>query len=215
MDIRTMAPSDTRVTERLSRVRFVHPESDIILKCRAARPGLASECGSLGIAGCLPETLSIEAAIAVLRLVLCHVSYYPCETAQHTRPERPIFVTERPRAVAFDLAHACPTPPHSLERLMSRSGASGGMRQTPNTSSRSGTDVFLTRRERDVVECVCQGKSNKIIAYELGMSLSTVKVHLRNVMRKMKVTNRMQVALQVPATFGPVDRQNFGSFALR
>jgi DNA-binding NarL/FixJ family response regulator len=39
-----------------------------------------------------------------------------------------------------------------------------------------------------------QGKANKIIAYELGMSESTVKVHVRNIMRKMGATNRTQVA---------------------
>jgi DNA-binding NarL/FixJ family response regulator len=37
-----------------------------------------------------------------------------------------------------------------------------------------------------------QGKANKIIAYELGMKESTVKVHVRNIMRKMGATNRTQ-----------------------
>jgi DNA-binding NarL/FixJ family response regulator len=37
-----------------------------------------------------------------------------------------------------------------------------------------------------------QGKANKIIAYELGMTESTVKVHIRNIMRKMGATNRTQ-----------------------
>jgi DNA-binding NarL/FixJ family response regulator len=36
------------------------------------------------------------------------------------------------------------------------------------------------------------GKANKIIAYELGMSESTVKVHVRNIMRRMGATNRTQ-----------------------
>ncbi len=39
-----------------------------------------------------------------------------------------------------------------------------------------------------------QGKANKIIAHELGMSESTVKVHVRNIMRKMGATNRTQAA---------------------
>jgi DNA-binding NarL/FixJ family response regulator len=38
------------------------------------------------------------------------------------------------------------------------------------------------------------GKPNKIIAYELGMSESTVKVHVRNIMQKMGATNRTQAA---------------------
>jgi len=38
------------------------------------------------------------------------------------------------------------------------------------------------------------GKANKVIAYELAMSESTVKVHIRNIMKKMKATNRTEVA---------------------
>jgi DNA-binding NarL/FixJ family response regulator len=41
-----------------------------------------------------------------------------------------------------------------------------------------------------------EGKSkNKIIAYELNMCLSTVKAHVRNVMRKMNAKNRTDVAM--------------------
>ena len=39
-----------------------------------------------------------------------------------------------------------------------------------------------------------QGRANKIIAHELGMSESTAKVHIRNIMRKMGATNRTQAA---------------------
>jgi DNA-binding NarL/FixJ family response regulator len=37
-----------------------------------------------------------------------------------------------------------------------------------------------------------RGKANKLIAFELGMSESTVKVHVRNIMRKLSATNRTQ-----------------------
>jgi len=38
-----------------------------------------------------------------------------------------------------------------------------------------------------------QGEPNKIIAHELGVSESTVKVHLRSIMSKLKVSNRTQI----------------------
>ena len=53
----------------------------------------------------------------------------------------------------------------------------------------------LTSRELSVVRAIQQGKSNKIIANELNMCLSTVKVHVRNVMRKLKAKNRTEVAM--------------------
>jgi DNA-binding NarL/FixJ family response regulator len=53
-------------------------------------------------------------------------------------------------------------------------------------------DGLLTPRQTTVLSLLQQGKANKIIAYELGMSESTVKVHIRNIMRKMGATNRTQ-----------------------
>jgi DNA-binding NarL/FixJ family response regulator len=46
-----------------------------------------------------------------------------------------------------------------------------------------------------VVRAIQQGKSNKVIAYEMNMCLSTVKVHVRNIMRKLDAKNRTTVAM--------------------
>jgi len=54
---------------------------------------------------------------------------------------------------------------------------------------------LLTSREADVRRLLRLGKPNKIIAYELAISESTVKVHIRNIMKKLHATNRTQVAL--------------------
>jgi DNA-binding NarL/FixJ family response regulator len=54
----------------------------------------------------------------------------------------------------------------------------------------------LTSRQMAVLQHLAQGKSNKVIAYELEMSESTVKVHVRSIMKKMGATNRTQVAFR-------------------
>ena len=64
--------------------------------------------------------------------------------------------------------------------------------QAPTTLSRPNV---LTSRELAVVRAIQEGKSNKVIAYDLNMCLSTVKVHVRNVMRKMNAKNRTDVAM--------------------
>ncbi|MBQ3466283.1 MAG: response regulator transcription factor [Firmicutes bacterium] len=51
----------------------------------------------------------------------------------------------------------------------------------------------LTKRERELVELIYQGKSNKDIAEELFLSESTVKTHIYNIFRKMNVKNRIEV----------------------
>ncbi len=53
----------------------------------------------------------------------------------------------------------------------------------------------LSRREREVLRCVAEGKPNKLIARELGISEKTVKTHLTRVFQQIGVTDRTQAAL--------------------
>ncbi|QRE74545.1 response regulator transcription factor [Methylobacterium aquaticum] len=54
----------------------------------------------------------------------------------------------------------------------------------------------FTPRQTAVLEQLQKGKANKIIAFELNMKESTVKVHVRNIMRKVGATNRTEVAIR-------------------
>ena len=58
-------------------------------------------------------------------------------------------------------------------------------------------ETSFTPREIEVLHRLRQGLQNKIIAFELGISESTVKVHLRNVMKKLHASNRTQVAFML------------------
>lgn len=60
---------------------------------------------------------------------------------------------------------------------------------------------LFTPRQFAVVEALRQGKANKIIAFELNMRESTVKVHVRNIMRKLKARNRTEVAFMTYELF--------------
>ena len=53
----------------------------------------------------------------------------------------------------------------------------------------------LTARERDVIHPVAEGKSNKLIARNLRLCEATVKLHVRQIMRKLGASNRTQVAI--------------------
>ena len=54
----------------------------------------------------------------------------------------------------------------------------------------------LTSRQMAVLAHLKQGKANKLIAHELSVSESAVKVHVRNIMRKIGATNRTQAAFK-------------------
>jgi DNA-binding NarL/FixJ family response regulator len=70
-----------------------------------------------------------------------------------------------------------------------------------------GSQLF-TARQIMVVEALCRGKANKQIAFELGMCESTVKVHIRHIMRKLKARNRTEVAMMVSNLFDQTSRSD-------
>jgi two-component system, NarL family, nitrate/nitrite response regulator NarL len=53
----------------------------------------------------------------------------------------------------------------------------------------------LTRRQRDVLALISEGRSNKLIADALSMSESTVKAHVKQIIKRLHVANRTQAAL--------------------
>ena len=55
----------------------------------------------------------------------------------------------------------------------------------------------LTEREIAVLMLLSKGKSNKAIGTKLGINDTTVRVHIRSVLRKMGVSNRTQAALLI------------------
>jgi DNA-binding NarL/FixJ family response regulator len=59
----------------------------------------------------------------------------------------------------------------------------------------------FTERQEEVVQALRRGKANKIIAYELNLRESTVKVHIRNIMKKLKATNRTEVVYKLNERF--------------
>ncbi len=58
-------------------------------------------------------------------------------------------------------------------------------------------DVQLSKREKEVLELVLQGKSNKQIALSLGISVRTVEFHLKNVYAKFQVSSRIELILKL------------------
>ena len=68
--------------------------------------------------------------------------------------------------------------------------------ETGSAVTRDLSDMF-TPRQAEVVKALRKGKANKIIAYELELRESTVKVHIRNIMKKLKATNRTEVVYKI------------------
>ena len=53
----------------------------------------------------------------------------------------------------------------------------------------------LTEREREVLDHVARGQSNKVIAQALDISHNTVKLHVRHIMAKLDLGSRVEAAV--------------------
>jgi DNA-binding NarL/FixJ family response regulator len=145
----------------------------------------AAGLGALGVAGVVSLSSGAEIAAAAVRLMAVGGYCLPPETSPAAA--RPILRADAEEAATEPLAEdASATDEHASVR------------------------DDLTARERDVLRSLRSGHQNKIIAFELGISESTVKVHLRNIMKKLNASNRTQVALVGPLFF---DRSGARAYA--
>ncbi|MCB7136120.1 response regulator [Cellulosimicrobium marinum] len=99
------------------------------------------------------------------------------------------------RIVAAVRAAAAGEPvlsPQIVRRLMASAAGSGGARERARDAL-----ARLTDRERDVAHEIGRGASNAEIGARLYLSVPTVKAHVSNVLLKLGVENRTQVALVV------------------
>jgi NarL family two-component system response regulator LiaR len=71
-----------------------------------------------------------------------------------------------------------------VEQLAAQDGDGGAQRAE-----------HLTPREREVLALLAQGRANKVIARDLGVSERTVKTHVSNILAKLNLTDRTQAAV--------------------
>ncbi|MFH0916350.1 MAG: response regulator transcription factor, partial [bacterium] len=81
-------------------------------------------------------------------------------------------------------------PPRMTESLFSQIAREAGGQESAHVLE----DVRMTRREREVIDLIGEGLSNKEIAQRLNIATHTVKSHVRNVMEKLALHTRLQIA---------------------
>lgn len=126
-----------------------------------------------GAAGYIPKSSSAKVLLGALQLVLAGGIYLP---------EQAIRGGDR-----LDSGHSGHPGLHG-------GGLDAGGDDTAGAFANSNGDQ-LTPRQRDVLTRLRDGKSNKQIAHELGLTEGTVKVHVTAILRHLGVRNRTQAAL--------------------
>ncbi len=77
-----------------------------------------------------------------------------------------------------------------IEKIEQKHNENTGNFHLPDT-------LYFTPRQLEVLERVKRGEPNKIIAHKLGMQECTVKVHIRDIMKKLDATNRTQLVYKI------------------
>jgi DNA-binding NarL/FixJ family response regulator len=143
-----------------------------------------------GARGFIPTSLTAHVMLACMKLVLAGGQFVPPYILRSGQAHHPSPTPSSPRTTRRDLRKkdgsrtSTLSGPDSLS--ISRDGDAEDMEH--------GEDVCITRRQSEVLELLKQGLQNKQIAYQLNMSESTVKVHVRNLMKKFGAHNRTQAA---------------------
>lgn len=81
-------------------------------------------------------------------------------------------------------------PPALTGTLLSHIAEQAIIRQTPALADA----VRMTKREREVIDLIAQGLSNKEIAKQLHLATYTVKSHVHNILEKLALHSRLQIA---------------------
>jgi DNA-binding NarL/FixJ family response regulator len=66
----------------------------------------------------------------------------------------------------------------------------------PTPPSEPGTDPRLTARESEITTLIGAGLANKEIGHRLGIATHTVKSHVHNILQKLGLRTRLEVAVQ-------------------
>ncbi|WP_271680631.1 MULTISPECIES: response regulator transcription factor [Thermomonas] len=153
--------------QHVARLREQAPALPVIVLSGSEDVELMRALMDLGVLGFIPKAYSPEVMLSAIRLVLAGGIYIP-----------PLLLANA-QAQGWQPA-ATPAPPPPV---------------ADPARSVDGLRKLLTERQIDVMRLLSQGKPNKLIARELGISEGTVKIHLAAIFRALNVRNRVEAVV--------------------
>lgn len=143
------------------------PAARVVLLGEEPEPRKIMQLLQAGLDGFCPRSMSHQALIKVLELVMHGETFVPACAG--------LALIEQ-----------------SLKGPSMRFGASVALMAAENSAALLDK---LSEREAQILNCLTRGASNKLIARELGVAEATVKVHIKAILRKVKACNRTQAAM--------------------
>ena len=171
-----LALGDASGFDVLEEFRAQYPALPVVVISASDRASDVIRAIDQGAMGFVPKRTSNEVLAQALRLVMSGGIYVP------------------PMSLGSEAAAPSPAVPPVNEKLQQvHALASAAGYQT--TTGLEG--LQLTPRQTDVLALLLQGKPNKIIARELGVSVETIKDHVAAVLKALGVSSRTQAVLAV------------------
>jgi DNA-binding NarL/FixJ family response regulator len=214
------------VLEEVRMAHAAAPEATLIVVGNMSSSSVV-EVLEVGARGFVPMAMPLDLALEVLRFVKAGGTFIPAEclidscqaiarpavsTAESARDDPAICISTSKQNVHRIKVLTPPAPPAPAvpgsECEPKDPGPSpgvdtskaAGLTEPPNEAGKLSTltrSCNLTARQAAVVDALRRGMANKAIAHALRMQESTVKVHVRNVMKKLRASNRTEVAFIV------------------
>lgn len=152
--------------EALNRIHQTAGETPIIIVSAVFDKEILQKTLEVGVSGYIPKSSSNTVMLSAINLVRAGGVYIP-----HELLDNPVNNKEINKEIKI------------LQTL------SAG--QVPYKSTKK-----LTPRQIEVIKCIARGLSNKLIAYELGLTEGTVKVHITVILKILGVTNRTAAVME-------------------
>jgi len=174
-DLVLLGPGTAPFTESarnwVQRNRTEPRRSRFVVLADIADSSLVRRLASSGVDAVLSQDISSEVLRCSLDLVMMGQTLFP--------PPSPYPAWEQPLSVQAE--------PIPFPVIAGRSPASAKPKQE--------REVVLSQRESQVLRWLVDGASNKVIAREMQITETTVKAHIKGVLRKVRATNRTQAAI--------------------
>jgi DNA-binding NarL/FixJ family response regulator len=204
MSLGAASPAEPAVVDASRTLAAIDPRRPVVIIGDRPTVENVEQAFETGTAGYIPISLEAEVAVAALNFVLAGGSYVPPEVLIHEAHSKdtPPF---RPQALPL-LPEQPEQPFESAPQDPAGCGAAGETSRLGRAEERAvgapepgcgegQAAGELTARQQQVLACLKKARSNKEIARELAMSEATVKVHVRQVMKKLGAMNRTHAAV--------------------
>lgn len=163
--------------EAITKIHSISPDTPIIILSAVFDKEIVHKTIELGAAGYIPKTSSNTVILGAINLVLSGGVYIPPELLRNSNN------TE------FNLLKQIENMP-------------------PKPDEENNYNIkLLSPRQIDVIKLISKGKSNKQIAYELGLTEGTVKLHVTAILKILDVYNRTGAVVKA-AKLGLINEQD-------